>query len=102
MNEFNIFDLMKVIENNNDLLNRRYKDIEIEFSYNENIDGYWDVDLRIPTSWKRLKKKKDLRKIKKLFNAIEVNFIDVGSDEKSPCFWNITLISFKRRKEVFE
>ncbi|KKM92989.1 hypothetical protein LCGC14_1212890 [marine sediment metagenome] len=81
-----IEEIFKKIEENNDIINHRYRD-EMNFEFYKNEEG--KTVLNIPTFYKKLPSKKQAEKIKDLFGGDEITFVDV--DPPDPFFWNIEL-----------
>jgi len=97
MNKFakTLLEIVKIIENNSDVFNRRYANFGIEISY----DGM-QLQLFVPTLFRELPNKNYCEKIKKLFDAVSVSLIPVEYADY-PAFWCIRLWvkDFEKEKE---
>lgn len=93
-------DICKIINNNNDIINKKYSDITFEVNCEDIPErGIYHLNLYIYTNYKRLPSEKHLEKIKNLFNAVDAMFIDCDPTEGDPNFWSVTLE--RRGEELF-
>jgi len=94
MNVIKVEEVIKIINDNNDLINKKY--IEINFEVNEDrLGGFW---IYIPTKYKKLPNKRKMLMIKSLFrNAKDILFVD-----GEPCFWAIYFKKESKKADLQE
>lgn len=78
--------ICKLIKNNNKLLNRKYYGETAEFEVH--LDGTYELNIYIMSNHKKADKHAK-EKVKQLFNADIVEFIDDSGGSERPNFWSI-------------
>jgi hypothetical protein len=82
MNVIRIEEVIKIIKENNHLINHFYNEVNYEINEEPKQGGFW---IYIQTKYKKLPNKRKMLMIKNLFrNADDILFVN-----GEPCFWSI-------------